>query len=93
MQIISNDKIIRSNTLQGLKDFISQSFATEAKKVKQLVSMMPPIKKAFDLMGYDIVELSTKNKDLENKTGSYNEKWLEESKQFDDDRRANLIML
>ena len=61
MQIISNDQSIRSNTVQDLKDFNSQSLATQAKKRKQLVSMMSAIKKAFNLMCDDIVELSTKN--------------------------------
>ena len=59
--------------------------------------MMPAIKKAFNLMGDDIVELSTENDALKNKIGSYDEKWLEESKnkmlkQFDDEKRANLTM-
>ena len=48
-------------------------------------------------MGDDIVELSTKNESLKNKTGSFDQKWFEESKvkllkQFYDDKRANLIM-
>ena len=45
----------------------------------------------------DIVELSAEKDTLKNKIGSYNEKWLEESKakllkQIDDEKRANLIM-
>ena len=59
--------------------------------------MMPSIKKAFDLMGDKIIELSTDNVALKNKTGSYDEKWLEESKvqplqQIDKEKKANLIM-
>ena len=59
--------------------------------------MMLAIKKAFDLMGDAIVKLSTQKETLENKIGSYDEKWLEESKadllkQIDDGKRANLIM-
>ena len=59
--------------------------------------MMPAFKKAFNLLGDDIVELSTKSDALKNKTGSYDEKWLEESKakllkKIDDEKRANLIM-
>ena len=42
--------------------------------------MMPVIRKAFDLMVDDIVELSTKNDALKDKIGSYDKKWLEESK-------------
>ena len=47
-------------------------------------------------MGDDIVQLSTKNESLKNKIGSYDEKWLEESKtkllkQNNDEKRANLI--
>ena len=59
--------------------------------------MMPAIKKAFDLMGDDIVEISTGNDALKIKIGSYDEKWLEESKarllkQVDDEKRAILVM-
>ena len=97
MQIISNDKTARSDTVQDLKDFTSQSLTTQAKTGKQIVSMMPAIKKNFDLMGDGIVELSTENGALKNKVGSYDGKWLEESKakllkEFDDEKRANLIM-
>ena len=41
---------------------------------------MPAIKKAINLMGDDKVELSTENDALKNKTCTYDEKWLEESK-------------
>ena len=97
MQIISNDKTVRSDTIQDLKQFSQQSLTTQAKKGEQLVSMMPATKKAFNLLGDDIVELSTENDALKNKIGSYDEKWLEESKnkllkQIDDEKRANLIM-
>ena len=61
MQIISNDKTVRNDTIQDLKDFTSQSLTTQAKKGEQLVSMMPAIKKAFNLLGDDVVELSTEN--------------------------------
>ena len=97
MQIISTDKSIRNDTMQDLKDFNQQSLTTQAKKGEQLVSMMPAIKKAFNLIGDDIVELSTENDALKDKIGSCDEKWLEESKtkllkQIDDEKRANLIM-
>ena len=97
MQTFSNDKTVRNDTIQDLKEFNSQSLATQAKKGEQLVSMMPAIKKVFNLLGDDIVELSTENDALKNKIGSYDEKWLEESKnkmlkQIDDEKRANLIM-
>ena len=55
MQIISNDKSVRSDTVQDLKEFNQQSLTTQAKKGEQQVSMMPAIKKAFNLMGGDIV--------------------------------------
>ena len=97
MELSSNDKIVRNDTIQDLKEFNSQSLTTQAKKGEQLVSMMPAIKKAFNLMGDDIVELSTDNDALKNKIGSYDERWLEESKlkllkEVDDEKRANLIM-
>ena len=58
---------------------------------------MPAIKKAFDLLVDDIVDLSAENDALKNKIGSYDENWLEESKnkmlkEIHDEKRANLIM-
>ena len=55
---------------------------------------MPAIKKAFDLMGDDIVNLSTENDTLKKK---YDEKCLEETKakllkQINDEKRANVNM-
>ena len=47
MKFISNDQAVRSNTVQDIKDFNSQSLATQAKKGEQLVSMMPAIRKAL----------------------------------------------
>ena len=97
MQILSTDKTVRNDTIEDLKEFNSQSLTTQAKKGEQLVSMMPAMKKAFILLGDDLVELSTENDALKNKIGSYDEKWLKESKakllkQIDDEKRANLIM-
>ena len=98
MQTISNNKTVRNDTVQDLKDFSQQSLTTQAKKGEQLLSMMPAVKKAFNLLGDDIVELSTENDALKNKIGSFDEKWLKESKtkllkQIDDEKRANLFML
>ena len=97
MQLSSNDKTVRNDTIQDLKDFNQQSLTTQAKKGEQLVSMMPAIKKALNLMGDDIIELSTENDALKNKIGSYDERWLEESKakllkDIDDEKRANIII-
>ena len=95
--IISNDKTVRNDTIQDLKDFTQQSLTTQAKKGEQLVSMMPAIKKAFNLLGDDIVKLSVENESLKNQIGDYDEKWLQESKakllkDIDDEKRANLFM-
>ena len=97
MQIFSTDKTVRSDSIEDLKEFNLQSLSTRAKKREQLVSMMPAIKKAFNLMGDDIVELHTENESLKKKIGDYDEKLLEESKnkmlkQIDDEKRANIIM-
>ena len=80
MQSISYDNTVRSNTVQDLKDFISNSSSTQAETGEQLVSMMPAIKTAFDLMGDDIVELSRENEPLKKYIGFYDGKWLKESK-------------
>ena len=48
--------------------------STKAKKGEHFVSMMPAIKKAFDLMGADIVKFSADNESLKNELGSYDEK-------------------
>ena len=61
MQVIYMDQTVRCKTVQDLKDFNSQSLATQAKKGQLLVSMTPAIKKTFDWMADDIVELSTEN--------------------------------
>ena len=45
MQIVSIHKAVKSDTVQDLKEFNSQSSATQAKKGEQLVSMMPAIEK------------------------------------------------
>ena len=98
MQTISNDKTVRTDTVKNFKESNSQSLATTARKGEKLVSITPAIKKAFNLMGDDIVELHTENEALKNQIGDYDEKWLEKSKakllkQIDDEKRANLIML
>ena len=66
MQIISTDKGVRNDTIQDFKKFNSQTLSSQAKKGEQLTSMMPAIKKAFNLMADDIVELHTENKSLKN---------------------------
>ena len=59
--------------------------------------MMPAIKKAFNIMGDDIVELSVENESFKDQIGDYDEKWLQESKRkllkdIVDEKRENLIM-
>ena len=59
--------------------------------------MMPAIKKAFDSMGDDIIDLTTEKATLKNQIGDYDQKLIEESKakllkQIDDEKQANLIM-
>ena len=58
---------------------------------------MPAVKKIFELIVVDIVELSTGNEFLKNTISSCDENWLEASKaklgkQFDDGDIANLFM-
>ena len=66
MQLGSFDQTVRNDTIQDLKDFNQQSLSTQAKKGEELVSMMPAIKKAFNLLGDDIIELSVENDALKN---------------------------
>ena len=61
MQIISNEQTGRNETVQDSEEFNSKSLATQAKKGEQLVYMMPATKKSFDLMGDDIVDLTTES--------------------------------
>ena len=42
---VSNDKTARGNNVQDIKDFNSESLATQAKEREQLVSKMPSIEK------------------------------------------------
>ena len=97
MQISSSDKTVRNDTIEDLKEFNSQSLSTRAKRGEQLVAMMPAIKKAFNLLADDIIDLSTENDALKHKISNYDEKWPEESKakllkDIDDKKRADLIM-
>ena len=97
MQLSSNDKTVRNDTIQDLKEFNQQSLSTQAKKGEQLTTMMPAIKKAFNVLGDDLIELSTENDVLKNQIGEYDQKWLEQSKakllkDIDDKKRADLIM-
>ena len=97
MQIISSDQAVRNDTIQDLKDFNQQSLSTQAKKGEQLTSMMPAIKKEFNVLSDDIIELSTENDVLKNQIGDYNQKWLDESKakllkDINDEKRVNIIM-
>ena len=73
MQLISNDKIVGSNTVKDSKDVNSQSSTTQAEKGEQLLLMMPANKKSFGLMGDDIVKLLTENIFMTKKIGSYDE--------------------
>ena len=96
-QIISNDKTVRNDTKQDLKEYNSQSLATQAKKGEQRGGLMSAFKKAFNLLGDDKIDLSTENDALKNKIGDYDEEWLQESKdkllkQTDGEKRATLIM-
>ena len=61
IQLVQNDKNVRDSTILELKEFNNQSLTTQAKKGEQLISMMPAIKKAFNLMGDDIIELDAEN--------------------------------
>ena len=97
MQLGSSDQSVRNDTIQDLKDFNQQSLSTQAKKGEQLVSMMPAIKKAFNLLGDDLIELSVENDALKNQMGDYDQKLFEESKakllkDINDEKRANLFM-
>ena len=47
IQIISNDKTVRNDTIQEIREFNSRCLTTQAKKGEQLVSMMPAILKSF----------------------------------------------
>ena len=96
MQIISSDQTVRNDTIEDLKEFNSQSLSTKAKRGEDLVTMMPAIKKAFNLLGDDIVDLSTENDALKNQIGDCDQKWLEKSKakllkDINNEKRANLI--
>ena len=63
-QFISKDQTVEGKTVQDVKDFNSQSLATQAEKVDQLIFLMQAVKKDFDRMGDDIVKVSTENASL-----------------------------
>ena len=70
LQFISNDETLRSKTIKDSEDSNSHSLYTQAQKREQLVAMMPSIKKAFNLLRDDLVELSTGNEALRKRIGS-----------------------
>ena len=80
MQIICNDKTVKSNTIKDSEDFISGILSTQDKNREKLVSTMQSIEKAFDLMSDDKLELSTESESLKNKISSYDENCLKKSK-------------
>ena len=62
MQIISQNKTVRIDTVQNLKEFNAESLSTKTKMGEQLLSMMPAIKKALNLLIHDIVDLHTQKR-------------------------------
>ena len=97
IQLNSSDQTVRNDTIQDLKDFNQQSLSMQAKKGEQLTSRMPAIKKAFNVLGDDIIELSVENDALKNQIGDFDQKWLEDSKakllkDINDEKGDNLIM-
>ena len=95
MQIISNDKIARTITVQIPKSFNSQFLTIQVIKGEQLVSTMPANKKVFDKLRDDIVDISAENESLKFRISFFDAKWWVESrakhlKQFMDEKRANL---
>ena len=93
----ANDKTVRSDTAQDLQEFNNQFLATQTKKGRQLVSMLPAIKKALSLLGDDIVDLSTENDALKIKKVDCIGKWFQKSKdkplkQIEDEKIAILVM-
>ena len=59
--------------------------------------MMPAIKRAFNLMGDNMVKISIENGSLKNQIGDYDEKWPQESKanllkEIDNEKKATLIV-
>ena len=95
MQIHCFDKTARWNAVQDLKDSYSQSLETQSKKKEQVVSLLRAIDKAFDLMGDDIVDLSTENESLKYKIVLL--RWFGKSeakllKQFNDEKRSKWNM-
>ena len=97
MRIFSKPQTVGTKTIQALREANSQSLSTQAKKRRTISSMMRANVKAFDLMGDDIVELSTENGFLRSKIGDCDEKWVAKSqtklsKQTDDEKSANIIL-
>ena len=80
IDLVKGDKTIRDETKQALKEFNEQSLQSQAKQGEQLTSMMPAIKKAFELSRDDNYELVVENTVLRDKIGDVNEAWLDASK-------------
>ena len=59
IQLASNDKTVREETIQDLKNFESQSSMTQAKTGERLLAFLPAIEKRFITLGDEVMELKT----------------------------------
>ena len=53
-QSMTDDKTVRRNTVQDVKEVNSQSLATQDKRGEHLVSVTPAIEKASELLADDM---------------------------------------
>lgn len=72
LQIIKNDINIKNESKQVLKEFRKENLCNQAKQGEKLVTMMPGIKEAFNILRDDIYELGTENEELKKEIGEEN---------------------
>ena len=61
LQLASDDKLRREETLRGLKDYKSTSLLTQPKRGDDLVALLPANKKGIFILGDEIMKLDTEN--------------------------------
>ena len=74
------DKKLREETIRDLKDYKSQSILTQAIR-EEFLTTLPAVKRRYNILGDEIMELDTENIILKNKTSAHHQKCLLESKE------------
>ena len=72
IQLATNDKFIREETIRDIKDYNFKSLLTQSKRGEKLIATLSANKKSiYYILGDEIMELGTGRNLLTNKTRDY----------------------